>query len=130
MNGCLFVFKTYRCAVYAFVHCGEGGSALEILERMNAAGLPPAMTVPEVLIKSVDAALLRECTAAAPTGRLQQFLADMAAAGLTPNRETGGAIVRKLAHSHGVHMALGAFHSQSFSILSESHKLSLPPRSL
>ncbi|KAH9566301.1 hypothetical protein CY35_04G124300 [Sphagnum magellanicum] len=97
---------TYRCAVYAFVHCGEGGSALEILERMNAAGLPPAMTVPELLIKSVDAALLRECTAAAPTGRLQQFLADMAAAGLTPNRETGRAIVRKLAHSHGVHMAL------------------------
>jgi pentatricopeptide repeat protein len=62
MNGCLFVFKTYRCAVYAFVHCGEGGSALEILERMNAAGLPPAMTVPEVLIKvrllELDASLV------------------------------------------------------------------------
>lgn len=43
--------QTYRCAVFAFVHCGEGGSALEILEKMSAAGVPPAMTVPEVLIK-------------------------------------------------------------------------------
>lgn len=32
--------------------------------------------------QSVDAALLRECTAAAPAGRLQQFLSDMAAAGI------------------------------------------------
>lgn len=43
--------QTYRCAVYAFVHCGEGGSALDMLEKMNAAGFTPAMTVPEVLIK-------------------------------------------------------------------------------
>jgi len=37
--------------VYAYVHCGEGGLALEMLEKMNAAGFPPAMTVPEVLVK-------------------------------------------------------------------------------
>lgn len=48
---CCFVQQTYRCAVYAFVHCGEGGSALDMLEKMNAAGFTPAMTVPEVLIK-------------------------------------------------------------------------------
>ena len=37
--------------MYAYVHCGEGGLALEMLEIMNAAGFPPAMTVPEVLVK-------------------------------------------------------------------------------
>lgn len=37
--------------MYAYVHCGEGGLALEMLENMNAAGFPPAMTVPEVLVK-------------------------------------------------------------------------------
>jgi hypothetical protein len=37
--------------VYAFVHCGEGGLALEMLENMSTAGFPPAMTVPEVLVK-------------------------------------------------------------------------------
>lgn len=97
---------TYRCAVYAFVHCGEGGLALEMLENMSTAGFPPAMTVPEVLVKSVDAALLRECIAAAPAGKLDRFLADMAAAGLSPTRETAGAMVRKLAHTPGVDVAL------------------------
>lgn len=48
---CCPLQQTYRCAVYAFVHCGEGGSALDMLEKMNAAGFTPTMTVPEVLIK-------------------------------------------------------------------------------
>lgn len=34
-----------------------------------------------MVVQSVDAALLRECTAAVPVGRLQQFLADMAESG-------------------------------------------------
>ncbi|CAI7810315.1 unnamed protein product [Closterium sp. NIES-54] len=38
-------------AVYAWVRCGEGGRALEVLQEMVAAGHPPAMTVPDVLIK-------------------------------------------------------------------------------
>ncbi|KAG0602551.1 hypothetical protein M758_10G022200 [Ceratodon purpureus] len=105
-SGCSHDEITYRCAVYAYVHCGEGGLALEMLENMNAAGFPPAMTVPEVLVKSVDAALLRECIAAAPAGKLDQFLADMSAAGLSPTRETAGAMVRKLAHTPGVDVAL------------------------
>ena len=93
-------------------------------------------------MKSVDAALLRECIVAAPAGKLDRFLADMAAAGnvflkfsqlvlstyllfpddacflitdivsvdllgLSPTRETAGAMVRKLAHTSGVDVALG-----------------------
>lgn len=102
-------------------------------------------------VQSVDAALLRECIAAAPAGKLDQFLADMAAAGilslkvsfymldfflfvrfasrfcmlaeslilsaclispgLSPTREAAGAMVRKLAHTPGIHVALGKlFH--------------------
>nr|XP_024374788.1 uncharacterized protein LOC112281948 isoform X3 [Physcomitrium patens] len=105
-SGCSHDETTYRCAVYAYVHCGEGGLALEMLEKMTTAGFPPAMTVSEVLVKSVDAALLRECTAAAPAGKLNQFLAAMAAAGLSPTRATAGAMVRKLAHTPGVDVAL------------------------
>lgn len=37
--------------MYAYVHCGEGGLALEMLEKMTTAGFPPAMTVSEVLVK-------------------------------------------------------------------------------
>ncbi|KAJ7297934.1 hypothetical protein O6H91_Y026800 [Diphasiastrum complanatum] len=96
----------YRSAVYAYVHCGEGGAALEILEKMRADGFTPAMTVQEVLIKSVDAALLRECTIAALGGRLHQFLADTTMSGLKPTPGTGSGIVRKLIYSHGVNLAL------------------------
>lgn len=39
--------------MYAYVHCGEGGEALEILQEMNEAGFAPAMTVSEVLLKVV-----------------------------------------------------------------------------
>lgn len=104
------------------------------------------VALPGVLVnmKSVDAALLRECIAAAPAGKLDQFLADMASAGiaslnfilhlfiriflldpacllitdidcmyypgLSPTRETAGAMVRKLAHAPGVDVALGKYH--------------------
>ena len=73
--------QTYRTAVHAFVRCGEGARALQLLQEMVAAGLPPAMSVPDVLVRSVDAALLRECAVAAPTGRLRSFLQDMTASG-------------------------------------------------
>lgn len=105
------------------------------------------MALPDILMnmKSVDAALLRECIAAAPAGKLDQFLADMAAAGnvslkvgqlvlsiyllfpnhacllitdivrmdfpgLSPTRDTAGAMVRKLAHTPGVDVALGMYY--------------------
>ncbi|CAI5461064.1 unnamed protein product [Closterium sp. Yama58-4] len=51
LAGCPHDAVTYRSAVYAWVRCGEGGRALEVLQEMVAAGHPPAMTVPDVLIK-------------------------------------------------------------------------------
>eukprot|EP00897_Mesotaenium_endlicherianum_P007524 jgi/Mesen1/67/ME1106427C05692 len=56
---------------------------------------------------SVDAALFRECTRAAPAGNLRQFLADMASSGLSPTAATAGSLVRQLASSRGIPAALG-----------------------
>ncbi|GJP39552.1 hypothetical protein CLOM_g23910 [Closterium sp. NIES-68] len=101
---------TYRCAVYALVRCGEGGRALEALQEMVTAGHPPAMTVPDVLIKSVDGALLLECTRAAPGGNLRQFLREMRGAGLMPTASTSAHLVQLLASSHSPSHALDAAH--------------------
>ncbi|GBG84269.1 hypothetical protein CBR_g38240 [Chara braunii] len=93
---------TYRCAIHAFIRCGEGGPALQILEEMTSLGFPPALHVANVLIKSVDAALLRECTAVASSGRLGEFLSSMAAAGLSATPATAASIVKKIAKSNGI----------------------------
>eukprot|EP00850_Spirogloea_muscicola_P020403 SM000214S06797 [mRNA] locus=s214:219019:224732:- [translate_table: standard] len=99
--GCPHDQVTYRCAVHAYVRCGEGGVALTLTQQMTAAGYPPAMAVPDVLVRSVDAALMRECTAAAPAGNLHSLLAEMALAGLSPTAATGGRLVSRMAGSHG-----------------------------
>eukprot|EP00850_Spirogloea_muscicola_P019843 SM000200S05833 [mRNA] locus=s200:210594:216975:- [translate_table: standard] len=99
--GCPHDQVTYRCAVHAYVRCGEGGVALTLTQQMTAAGYPPAMAVPDVLVRSVDAALMRECTAAAPAGNLHSLLAEMAVAGLSPTAATGGRLVSRMAGSHG-----------------------------
>ncbi|CAI5503132.1 unnamed protein product, partial [Closterium sp. Naga37s-1] len=110
LAGCPHDAVTYRSAVYAWVRCGEGGRALEVLQEMVAAGHPPAMTVPDVLIKSVDGALLLECTRAAPDGNLKNFLREMRSAGLTPTASTSAHLVQLLASSHSPAQALDAAH--------------------
>lgn len=46
-----FGLQTFRAAVYAAVRCGDGASALEVLEAMVHAGHAPCMPVTKVLVK-------------------------------------------------------------------------------
>lgn len=65
-------------------------------------------------MQCVESALVRECKAAAPAGRLRQFLNDMAAAGVLPTAETGASIVRSLALTKGPQAAMGALSALRF----------------
>lgn len=92
----------------AYVRCGEGGAAFEVLETMVAAGHAPAMSLTDVLLQSADAALLLACDRSAPA-QLAALLSELSGAGLVPTAPTAARVITRLASApKGAEIALQA----------------------
>lgn len=93
--------------VHAYVRCGQGTLALGYLERMVAAGFAPALGVSEVLVRSSEAAMLRECLAAhSQPGGLAALFQDMQRSGVQLTSATGARVCREVLRREGAGAAL------------------------
>ena len=107
-RGLSFNQPLYDHVVHAFVRCGQGSLALGYLERMVAAGFAPALGVSEVLVRSGEAAMLRECLAAhSQAGGLTTLLQDMQRSGVQLTSATGARVCREVLRREGAGAALG-----------------------